>query len=111
MYCQCSPLTAEHHKEKGVEWKLFETRFQLPLKAQYFMSIKLFVRDLSPGITGDELRDLFSEVGGVESCRLMSGRDTGRSKGFGFIEMNSKEAAEAVKQRFNGRDPWGRVRR
>jgi RNA recognition motif-containing protein len=75
------------------------------------MSIKLFVRDLSPGITGDELRDLFSEVGGVESCKLMSGRDTGRSKGFGFIEMNSKEAAEAVKQRFNGQDPWARARR
>jgi len=75
------------------------------------MSIKLFVRDLSPGITGDELRDLFIGVRGVESCQLMSDRDTGRSKGFGFIEMKSKEAAEAVKQRFNGRDPWGRARR
>lgn len=72
------------------------------------MSIKLFVRGLSPGITGDELRELVSGVGGVESCQLMH---TGRSKGFGFIEMNSKEAAEAVKQRFNGRDPWGRARR
>ena len=106
-----SPLNAERHKEKGVEWKPCETRFQLLLKAHYFMSIKLFVRDLSPGITGDELRDLFIGVGGVESCQLMSDRDTGRSKGFGFIEMNSKEAAEAVKHRFNGRDPWGRVRR
>ena len=75
------------------------------------MSIKLFVRDLSPGTTRDELRDLLSEVGGVTSCQLMSDRDTGRSKGFGFIEMNSKEAAEAVKQRFNGQDPWGRKRR
>ena len=75
------------------------------------MSNTLFVRDLSPGITGDELRDLFSGVGGVKSCQLMSDRDTGRSKGFGFIEMNSKEAAEAVKQRFNGQDPRGPARR
>jgi cold-inducible RNA-binding protein len=84
---------------------------KLSPEGHYFMSIKLFVRDLSPGITGDELRELLSEVGGVESCKLMSSRDTGRSKGFGFIEMNSKEAAEAVTQRFNGQDPWGQVRR
>ena len=71
------------------------------------MSIKLFVRDLSPGITGDELRDLFSGVSGVESCKVMADRDTGLSKGFGFIEMNSKEAAEAVKQRFNGQEARG----
>lgn len=94
-----------------MSWKPCETQFQLLLKAHYFMSIKLFVRDLSPGMTGDELRDLFIGVGGVESCQLMSDRDTGRSKGFGFIEMNSKEAAEAVKQRFNGREGWGRMRR
>lgn len=75
------------------------------------MSIKLFVRDLRPGITGDELRDLFSGVRGVESCQLMSDRDTGRSKGFGFIEMNSKESAEAVKQRFNGQGPRGPAQR
>ena len=74
------------------------------------MSIKLFVRDLSPD-TVEELGHLFRGVGGVESFKLMSDRDTGRSKGFGFIEMNSKEAAEAVKQRFNGQDPWGRARR
>ena len=72
------------------------------------MSIKLFVRGLSPAITGDELRDLVSQVGDVRSCQLMH---TGRSKGFGFIEMNSIEAAEAVKHRFNGRDPLGRARR
>lgn len=80
-------------------------------KDNYSMSIKLFVRDLRPGITGDELRDLFSGVRGVESCQLMSDRETGRSKGFGFIEMNSKEAAEAVKRKFNGQDPWGRARK
>jgi RNA recognition motif-containing protein len=72
------------------------------------MSAKLFVGNLSPDTTTDDLRALFSEIGVVESCQLIMGADTGRSKGFGFIEMNSKEAADAAKEKFNGQDMHGR---
>ena len=72
------------------------------------MSAKLFVGNLSPDTTGDELRTLFSEVGEVDSCQLITDRDTGRSKGFGFVEMNSKTEANAAIQKFNGQDLHGK---
>jgi len=73
------------------------------------MSAKLFIGNLSPDTSGDELSTLFGEVGVVNSCQLITDRDTGRSKGFAFIEMNSKEAADAAKERFNGQDLHGRA--
>ena len=73
------------------------------------MSAKLFVGNLSPETTSDELNTLFSEVGAVDSCNLIMDRETERSKGFAFIEMNSKEGADAAKERFNGQDLHGRA--
>jgi len=73
------------------------------------MSAKLFVGNLSFETTSDEIRDLFSEVGPVESCQVITDRDTGRSKGFGFIEMNSKAEANTAKEKFNGQDLHGRA--
>lgn len=73
------------------------------------MSAKLFVGNLSNDTSSDELNTLFSTVGVVESCQLMTDRDSGRSKGFGFIEMNSTEAADAAKEKFNGQDLHGRA--
>jgi RNA recognition motif-containing protein len=73
------------------------------------MSAKLYIGNLSPETTGDELRTLFSEVGVVQSCQLIMGSETGRSKGFGFIEMHSVEAADAAKEKFNGQDLHGRA--
>jgi len=73
------------------------------------MSAKLFVGNLSPDTTSEELRALFSEAGGVDSCQLIMGPDTGRSKGFGFIEMNSVESADAAKAKFNGQELHGRT--
>ena len=73
------------------------------------MSVKLFIGNLSVDTTSDELRTLFGEVGLVESCQLILERDTGRSKGFGFIEMDSAETANAAKARFNGQDLRGRA--
>ncbi|HSB08906.1 MAG TPA: RNA-binding protein [Blastocatellia bacterium] len=73
------------------------------------MSAKLFVGNLSFETTSDEIRDLFSEVGPVESCQVITDRDTGRSKGFGFVEMNSREGADAAKDKFNGQDLNGRA--
>ena len=73
------------------------------------MSVKLFVGNLSQETTNTEIRDLFSAVGVVESCLLVADRDTGRSKGFGFVEMNSREAANAVKDKFNGHAIYGKT--
>ena len=73
------------------------------------MSAKLFVGNLSFETTSDEIRDLFSEVGPVESCQVITDRDTGRSKGFGFVEMNSKSGADAAKAKFDGQDLHGRA--
>ena len=71
------------------------------------MSAKLFVGNLSPDTTSTELRDLFNEVGVVDSCNLIIDRETERSRGFGFIEMNTKEAATAAKEKFNGQELHG----
>ena len=73
------------------------------------MSEKLFVGNLSYETTSDEIRDLFSEVGPVESCQVITDRETGRSKGFGFVEMNSKAEANAAKVKFDGQDLHGRA--
>jgi len=73
------------------------------------MSAKLFVGNLSYETTGDELSAMFGEAGEVESCQLITDRDTGRSKGFAFIEMDSKESATAAKEKFNGQDLHGRA--
>jgi cold-inducible RNA-binding protein len=73
------------------------------------MSAKLFVGNLPHETTSDELRSLFSEVGPVESCNVIMDRETGRSKGFGFVEMNSIENADAAKQKLNGQDVNGRA--
>lgn len=72
------------------------------------MPVRLFVGNLSPETTGNELHELFSRVGEVESCHLSTDERTGRSKGFGFIEMNSKEAADAAEEKLNGQDLHGR---
>jgi cold-inducible RNA-binding protein len=72
------------------------------------MSAKLFIGNLSADTTGDELRALFSEVGEVDSCQLITDRDSGRSKGFAFIEMNSQDNANSAKEKFNGQDLHGK---
>ena len=73
------------------------------------MSAKLFVGNLSSDTTSEEIRELFSNAGAVESCQLISDRETGRSKGFAFVEMNSIEAANAAKEKFNGQDLHGKA--
>ncbi len=73
------------------------------------MSAKLFVGNLSPETTSTEIRDLFSAVGEVESCQLIADRETGLSKGFAFVEMNSREAANEAKEKFNGQDLNGKA--
>jgi cold-inducible RNA-binding protein len=73
-----------------------------------FMAQKLFVGGLPFSTSNDQLRDLFAEVGEVASATVVTDRDTGRSRGFGFVEMSTNEGAEEAISRFNGRDYEGR---
>lgn len=73
------------------------------------MAKKLFVGGISWNTTSQMLQDLFAQAGTVVSCNVITDRDTGRSKGFGFVEMGSDEEAEAAKQKFNGQVFDGRT--
>jgi cold-inducible RNA-binding protein len=73
------------------------------------MSVRLFVGNLSSVTTSVEIRDLFSNVGLVESCQLIEDRETGRSRGFAFVEMNSEAAANTAKETLNGHDLHGKT--
>src|SRR5918999_2695270 len=72
------------------------------------MSIKLYVGNLSFQTSSEDLRDLFSQAGTVESASVVEDRDTGRSRGFGFVEMSTKEEAQAAIAQFNGQEVNGR---
>jgi RNA recognition motif-containing protein len=72
------------------------------------MSMKLYVGNLSFDTTSDDLAELFAQAGTVESASVVSDRDTGRSRGFGFVEMGSKEEGEAAIAQFNGAEINGR---
>lgn len=72
------------------------------------MAHKLFVGGLSFSTTTDQLRALFAQVGAVEAATVVTERDTGRSRGFGFVEMATAEEAEQAIARFNGTDLGGR---
>jgi RNA recognition motif-containing protein len=73
------------------------------------MGTKLYVGNLSFRTTGDELRDLFAQAGEVESATIIEDRETGRSRGFGFVEMATPEGAAAAIEQFNGKDLGGRA--
>lgn len=57
------------------------------------MKKKIYVGNIAWGVTEDQLKDLFEEYGEVESVKIISDRDTGRSKGFAFVEMDNADAA------------------
>lgn len=73
------------------------------------MATKLYVGNLSFKTTGDSLRELFSQVGTVESASIIEDRETGRSRGFGFVEMATAEDAAAAIEKFNGKEVDGRA--
>ena len=73
------------------------------------MSMKLFIGNLAPEITGTQLQELFSTAGAVESCHVIMDRTTGTSKGFAFIKMGSTEAANSATAKFNGQDFQGKT--
>ena len=72
------------------------------------MSTKLYVGNLAFQTTSQELQELFAQAGTVESASVVEDRDTGRSRGFGFVEMSSKEEGAAAIAQFNGKEVNGR---
>ena len=71
--------------------------------------MNIYVGNLPYSVTDEDLRDAFSAHGQVDSARVITDRDSGRSKGFGFVEMTSNTEAEAAIQALNGQDMQGRV--
>jgi RNA recognition motif-containing protein len=73
------------------------------------MSIKLFVGNLSYEMTEEQLRTLFSEAGAVSSAKIITDRNTGQPRGFGFVEMETKMDGQKAISMFNGRNIDGRA--
>jgi RNA recognition motif-containing protein len=73
--------------------------------------MNIYVGNLSYGMSEDELRDAFSAFGEVSSVKILMDRETGRSRGFGFVEMPNKSEAETAIAQLNGKDVGGRALR
>ncbi|MFA6352891.1 MAG: RNA-binding protein [Candidatus Paceibacterota bacterium] len=69
---------------------------------------KLYVGNLSYETTDEKLKEIFSEVGAVDSASVLVDRMTGRSRGFGFVEMSSDDEAQTAIDTLNGKDVDGR---
>jgi cold-inducible RNA-binding protein len=73
------------------------------------MAHKLFIGGLAFSTSNERLREVFAEAGDVESATVVTDRDTGKSRGFGFVEMASAEEAAAAVKKFNGQQVDGRM--
>ena len=72
------------------------------------MGKKLYVGNLPFTVNDQQLSEIFSQIGQVASAKVITNHDTGRSKGFGFVEMNSDEEAQNAINKFNGAELEGR---
>ncbi len=72
------------------------------------MNRKLFVGNLSFSVDDDALKEVFARVGDVESARVITDPHSGRSRGFGFVEMNDESTALEAMEKLNGEDVDGR---
>ena len=73
------------------------------------MGKKLYVGNLTYGVTDSDLQRMFEAHGTVQSAQVIMDRDTGRSKGFGFVEMKTEQEAQAAITALNGKDADGRA--
>ena len=73
------------------------------------MAAKLYVGNLAYGVTNTDLENMFTPHGTVQSAQVIMDRDTGRSKGFGFVEMGNNNEAQAAISALNGKDSGGRA--
>jgi cold-inducible RNA-binding protein len=103
---------ANIHQEASVnspkERSLLEVRNPTEGKGKKVMSMKLYVGNLSFETSKNELQTLFAQTGTVESVSLIEDRETGRSRGYGFVEMSTKEEGAAAIEKFNGQELGGR---
>ena len=72
------------------------------------MGRKIYVGNLAYGVSSSDLQQMFEEFGSVNSAQVIMDRDTGRSKGFGFVEMGSDQEAQAAIDALNGKNVDGR---
>lgn len=72
------------------------------------MSNKLYIGNLSWGVNDEQLQEFFAAHGNVTSARVATDRDTGRSRGFGFVEFETEEEAKAALEATNGQEMDGR---
>ena len=72
------------------------------------MTIRLFVGNLNFKTSSEDLQELFGQVGEVQSASVVTDRETGRSRGFGFVEMASQEDGQRAIEQFNGKEYNGR---
>src|ERR1700716_2422989 len=99
------PSTATVHRSHSDSQLLF-----IPKQGKGIsMSTKLYVGNLAFQTTSQELQELFASAGTVESAAVVEDRDTGRSRGFGFVEMSTKEEGAAAISQFNGKEVNGRA--
>ena len=73
------------------------------------MSTKLYVGNLAFGTTSEQLQELFAQAGTVQSANVVEDRETGRSRGFAFVEMSTNAEAAAAIDQFNGKEIDGRA--
>lgn len=73
------------------------------------MAQKLFIGSLPYGVDDEQLGAIFAEVGTVVSAKVIIDRDSGRSKGFGFVEMSTDDEAKAAVDQLNGKEVAGRT--
>ena len=71
------------------------------------MTMKLYVGNLSFDTSSSQLQTMFAQTGTVESVSLIEDRETGRSRGFGFIEMSTAQEGAAAIEKFNGQEVGG----
>ena len=83
--------------------------FLLPKGKGISMSTKLYVGNLAFQTTNQQLEDLFAQAGTVQSANVIEDRDTGRSRGFAFVEMSTSAEAAAAIEQFNGKELAGRA--
>jgi RNA recognition motif-containing protein len=72
-------------------------------------SVNIYVGNLAFTASEDDVRQLFEQYGAVDKVSLITDRDTGRAKGFGFVEMSDSRAAQSALQGLNGKDHQGRA--
>src|SRR5215216_4504193 len=99
------PASVNSPKER----KLLEVRNPIKGEGKKLMSMKLYVGNLSFETSSNELQTLFAQTGTVESVSLIENRETGRSRGFGFVEMSTKDEGAAAIEKFNGQELGGRT--